>query len=444
MVENKSNNIAAPTEENVSLEANANKMLNQSMINLEKKDSVDSLAEGESSPKVLKTESKRLEKETSKENEKKENKPVENRNQKDFQKIADRVNIAKANNRLMHPNFFETADRVNFEQQNSLANYRRNMTSAIKTEDWIVAVQNLVPAMGIEVTTFTINGRVRRMLKLEAISDNAPIYVPVNKAGANYHYLTNYIGQRVLLAMDRFERTNEQDDNGNNKYIALASISQAEELIGNVIYDEFQHDATKARNEDRVATITQVIASSDFNMVFINYQGLTIPMYERDFHYHSYRHPLKKDAKVGATIKFRITNITKTNYDNMDIVKRDKQRHYDTPSGTRYYIETTHLPFVENPDTRIKKLQQTKTSFLANIVRVSPIEGITVQIGPGWTVKGYLNNPEYKPTVADALQHTPVTVTINSLDFKHRSGQVYIIGFPRGLATPGIDSAMDR
>ena len=155
--------------------------------------------------------------------------------------------------------------------------------------------------------------------------------------GANYRHSASYIGQRKKVVLGEFVDAGH-DDLGNPLFIAYASIKAVENALGDIIYQQFQDDPETAKDQDRLGIITEVVSIDTMHMVFFDYQGMSLTMLERDYHYRTYLHPLEEDAHVGDKIKFKITNITKDTYDNMDSVKEDKEAGKITPEGDRYYI----------------------------------------------------------------------------------------------------------
>lgn len=346
-----------------------------------------------------------------------------------------------------YPDFMETAERVAYADQNEVAEYKRAITADLD-------VNNLVNAMGEESTIFQLGDRLVPMLKMR-LQNGAPIYISINEAGSNYRHLDALVGKSVKIAVTTFDKTGTFDENERPEYIALGSIRQAEFTIGGILYSEYQkalegieENRTDVKEENnsnpiqssftdeiREGVVSEVIDTPRLQMIFIDYRGMAIPMYANQFAYMTYTQPLSNLVNIGDNIRFKISSITKINYEDMDSVKEDIANHRQTPKGLRYLIRTTSLPFRENPEGRVKRLQKSQSSFIAHVVRYDPIRGILVEIAPGWWIKGVLPaSSNYKPSINDEIAHTPVTVRINNLDYTTRRGRCSILAFPRGVA----------
>lgn len=330
-----------------------------------------------------------------------------------------------------YPDFMETAERVPYEQQNEVAEYKRAISDSKVPE-------NLVEATGEEVTVFHLGKRLVPMLKMR-LDNGAPIYIPRNEVGANYRHMPSLIGKKMKISVTTFDQTDYVDDNNQTEYVAIGSIRQAEFIIGGVLYSQYKeaesNDDNSFTDEKRIGQVSVVIDTPDLQMLFINYQGMQIPMYAKQFTYMSYTQPLSDLVHIGDMIRFKISEIKRIKYEDMKDVQEDKNSNRQTPSGLMYLIRTTSLPFRENPNDRVKRLEKSHSAFLAHIVRYNPIKGILVQIAPGWWIKGILpTRTNFKPSINDELAHTPVSVRIESLDYEKMFGRCNIISFPQGVA----------
>ena len=332
---------------------------------------------------------------------------------------TDIVDSTQEKDSPVYPDFMETAERVPYEQQNEVAEYKRAISDNKVPE-------NLVEATGEEVTVFHLGKRLVPMLKMR-LDNGAPIYIPRNEVGANYRHMPSLIGKKMKISVTTFE------------YVAIGSIRQAEFIIGGVLYSQYKDAESKNDNsftdEKRIGQVSVVIDTPDLQMLFINYQGMQIPMYARQFTYMSYTQPLSDLVHIGDMIRFKISEIKRIKYEDMQDVKEDKAADRQTPAGLMYLIRTTSLPFRESPNDRVRRLEKSHSAFLAHIVRYNPIKGILVQIAPGWWIKGVLPvRTNFKPSINDELAHTPVSVRIESLDYDRMFGRCNIISFPQGVA----------
>lgn len=350
----------------------------------------------------------------------------------------------RSNNQI--PDFLKTAEKIPDYMQAELAQHRRNMSSHSKlTED------DLVYAEGESVDTFKTSNGPLTMLKMRIEVNNAPIYIPINHAGVNYRHLDDLVGQRLKVAIDRFVQTNEGEVGA--EYILLGSIQQAEFIIGGTIYSQYLKDKDAVRDVVREGVITQVIYLPEREIeqdgervtlpnrsaVFVDYHGMTIRIKEDQFHYRSLITPLTQRAFIGEKIKFRFTMISKGDYRDTETAKKDVENGIPVPKGIRYFFVATRLPFVQNPNNKIRARLNHKTVFKAYIVRCDPIKGILVEVAPSWWIKGYLPaNAPVQPSQLDATYHTPVVVRLNFVDFTTKSGQCQIIRFPKGVVRRGI------
>lgn len=328
------------------------------------------------------------------------------------------------------PDFLDTAKRVPFESQDFVARFKRENNSGDLDKD------KLVWAIGDEVSNFEVRkGYVTPVLKMHLEEDNTPIYVFANEAGASYRHLDNYIDQRIKIAVSTLLDTDEDDEAGNKAYIALGSIRQAEFVTNRYLYNEMQKDPDAFKSETRLGVITQVIDTPSFRFVSFTYEGVQIGMLAKNFYYQSFMTPLSQVAYIGMKFSFKITDIVETTYEDQAGVEADKQNGRPVPSGIMYQIMTTRLPLLDSPDDEVRSKFERQADFKAHIVRCHPVQGILVEIAPGWIVKGILtNNAPLQPTVADEKAHTPVIVRLDSIDEKTHRGRAFILRFPRGIA----------
>ncbi|MFR0595310.1 hypothetical protein [Limosilactobacillus mucosae] len=335
-------------------------------------------------------------------------------------------------NKRTYPDFLENAERVPYSLQEELTEWRRNLKARL-------APENLVNATGMENTVFEYAGHHTNMLKME-LNNGAPIYIPQNQAGNNFRHMEAYIGRTLKISVDEFIPVpNATDDEGHQEYIALGSIRQAEFTIAGTLYSQLEQErkngSTDFVNQKRVGRIVRVLDRPTPGMLFFEYEGMTIAMLANQFYYMSYRRPFNEVAQVGDQIEFKITDIVRTKFEDSPSVKRAKETGLDTPSGLRYMIVATCLPFRENPDERIRRYEEQHTTFLAHIVSVEPVKGILVEAGQGWWIKGIKpTRLNFHPTAADAVEHTPVSGYIESLDYKRHRGRFIITNFPNGTA----------
>lgn len=354
----------------------------------------------------------------------------ETKNEKDLQDVIDQ----RKEDALKYPNFFENAERVDVDQQTYLAESRR----AFKNGD---LQKGMIYAVGEEETIWTVAGRSVPMLKMRVEENNSAVYVPLPEIGANYRHSASYIGQRKKVVIGDFTDVGK-DKLGNPLFVVYASIKQVENTLGDIIYKQFQEDPDAVKNQDRLGIITEVVTGENVNMVFFDYQGISLTMLERDYHYRSYLHPLSEDARVGEKIKFKITNIVKDDFKNMPSVQEDEKLGKIVPEGERFYIQTSRLSYLPSPDEKVRKLAEQHSYFLGRVVNWNPIKGVIVEIAPGYWLKGFITaGSNIHFSMNDVIKHTKVVVVINRIDMKRRTGQVYIRSCPDGVApaTPDMD-----
>lgn len=362
-----------------------------------------------------------------------------NENEQELQEVLD----ADARDKVTYPLFVKAAEQLTRDQISKLAEIKRNYGSPEKATE-----KDLVNAHGVAVSTYTLGKKHMPMLLMRMDSNDAPVYIPITDGGTSFRHLENFIDQDIKILITKFisfDDVNNKQKKGQH-YIAMGSITNAEQIVGKELYDEFQKNPEEAKNKDRVGVVSRVVVANRLSIVMFNYRGITLGMLERNFHQRSLTHPITRDAYIGKSFKFRISNITKTTYEDMTSVKNDENlSHIELPSGTRYFIETTSLPFIPNYDEEVKKLYEQRAWFSARIARYDSVKGILVEIAPGWWIKGFLPaNSIYKPTIQDQIHHTLVTVRINRIDFEKHTGQAYIHSFPQGVAAPSVDSVMDQ
>lgn len=334
----------------------------------------------------------------------------------------------QSSNQKSQPFFLDAAEKIPFELQGFVADYKRKINYDLTPE-------NLLWAVGEEVSNFEIRkGVVMPVLKMRLEDNQAPVYVFASQAGSNYRHLDNFLDQRVKIAITNFLDCNTQDSEGNEEYIAIGSIQQAEFVINGVLYQEFLQDPEAVKNKDRIGTITQVIDTPDFRFIAFDYHGVQLGMLAKNFYYQTFTHPLSEVAYIGMRFSFRITDIIRAKYEDQDGVKQDIERGMAVPKGLMYQIMTTRLPFLESPDDLVKSRYERGADFKANIVRYHYIRGIIVEIAPGWQVKGIISpNSKIQPSVADAQAHTPVIVRLDKVNLQNRTGRAFIIRFPKGV-----------
>lgn len=329
-----------------------------------------------------------------------------------------------------YPKFIDSSEKIPYNLQNDIADYKRQFSREPNQN-------SLVEGMGEETGTWSFNGQNIIMLKLR-LENMAPIYVPLTEIGSQYKHIDVLVGKTLKLAVTDFIATDTYDDDGHPEFVALGSVQKAEEIISRELmaeYEESQKTDGKFTKEKRIGVITDVIDTDALQMIFFSYKGISLAMYANDFYYRTFAKPLTKVAHIGDRFPFQITSIEKTSYEDLTIVEKNKNGGRFTPKGDRYFIRTTSLPFKENPIDRVKRLEQTRSAFIARIVQYNPIKGIVVEIAPGWWIKGKLSvDSPYEPSEYDAVAHTPVSVRIQSLNYEKRRGVCRIIAFPRGVA----------
>ncbi|QTQ40862.1 hypothetical protein [Lactobacillus taiwanensis] len=328
------------------------------------------------------------------------------------------------------PFFLDCAKRVPVEDQEFVAKLKRE--SNVGNLD----TEALVWAVGDEVSEFEIRKGYRTpVLKMHLEETNTPVYIFANEAGEGYANLDTFIDHRIKIAISTLLDAETIDDEGNAEYIALGSIRQAEFAYGYAWYQEMTDNPEKFKDEIRMGEITQVIDTPNFRFVNFTYQGVQLGMLAKNFYYQSFMHPLSEVAYIGMKFPFKITDIIKSTYEESPSVKRDMKNNRPVPKGIRFQVMTTRLPLLDSPDDEVRSLYDRHADFKAHIVRCHPVEGILVEIAPGWWVKGVLStNSQYQPTIADARQNTPVIVRLDSIDEENHRGRAFIVRFPHGVA----------
>ena len=326
-----------------------------------------------------------------------------------------------------YPDFFDAAEKVPLELQDEVASFKRDINASLDES-------SLIEATGEESAIYRFQDRPVLMLRMR-LENGAAVYIPVNEIGSSYRHVNLLVGKKRKISISTLATVGENDEEGNPLYVAIGSIRQAEFVIGGQLYSEFENNPEDVQGRTFYGVITDVIDNPEHQMIFIDYHGMAIPMYAGDFYYRSYAVPLHTVAKVGNQVHFKITNIERIKYEEMDSVKEDHDRGRITPRGYLYMIRTTALPFRESPDSKVKRLFDRRATFIAHVSNYDPIKGILVEIAPGWFIKGILpSNAPYQPSKMDQLAHTPVAVRINELDYKTRRGNCTILTFPRGVA----------
>lgn len=345
-----------------------------------------------------------------------------------LQAIAENDN-AKSSNDKSYPFFLDAAEKIPFELQGFVADYKRKINYELTPD-------NLLWAVGEEVSNFEIRkGLIMPVLKMRLEENQAPVYVFANQVGSNYPHLDNFLDQRVKIAITNFMDCNTQDNEGNEEYIALGSIQQAEFVVNGVLYQQFLQDPDAVKSKDRIGTITQVIDTSDFEFIAFDYQGVQLGMLAKNFYYQTFTHPLSEVAYIGMKFSFRITDIKKVNYEDQNGIKEHAEKGQVVPKGLMYQVMTTRLPYLTSPDDKVKSLYERGADFRGNIVRYHSIKGIIVEIAPGWWIKGIVSpNSKFQPSAADAKANTPVIVRLQHINLKKRTGRALVIRFPKGVA----------
>ncbi|MCT7696902.1 hypothetical protein [Lactobacillus crispatus] len=332
------------------------------------------------------------------------------------------------NDKQSAPFFLDEAEKIPFELQSFVADYKRQINQKLSPD-------NLLWAVGEEVADFEVkNGQVMPVLKMRVEENAAPVYVFASQAGSNYSHLDNFIDQRVKVAITTFLDAGTKDKDGNEQYIALGSIQQAEFVINGLLYQAMLKDPDAVKNKDRIGKITQVIDTPDFRFISFEYQGAELGMLAKNFYYQTWTKPLSQVAYIGMKFPFRITNIIKAKYEDQEGVKKDIAEGRPVPKGLMYQVLTTRLLFLESPDKDVESKFERGADFKGYIVQYHPIMGILVEVAPGWWCKGILSaNSPIKPSIADAQQHTPVIVHLEKINPKTRTGRAWIKRFPHGV-----------
>lgn len=327
------------------------------------------------------------------------------------------------------PDLLQTAMTVPNELLTEVAKYKRDLKNDLDNK-------NLVWAIGDEVATFKVNGIPMQVLKLHLELNDVPVYVFQKQAGINCHSLNSFIGRKTKLGIYTMLETNRYDEQDNMLYIALGSIQEAEFVVGGQLFSKFEHDPESVKDEKRIGLVTHVLDTPSKQLVFFTYNGIHLVMLAKDFYYQTWSKPLKNEAYVGLKFEFRITDIVRTTYEKQLGIQENAKggKDYINPTGTMYRISTSRLSFLPSPEAKVEDLYKREACFLAHVVGYDAVKGIRVEIAPGWTTKGILKNTSpFKPSVQDAIHHTPVTVQIQSLDMENRTGRCNILNFPQGV-----------
>lgn len=332
------------------------------------------------------------------------------------------------------PNFIDESEKIPYDDQSLIAEYKR-LTNTDQSSE------TLLTGIGEESGLWDFSGKAVRFLKLR-LSNRVAVYVPQNEIGAQWQHMDILVGKEFKLAIVDFMATDTYDDEGHPEYVVLGSMKQAEYIVSKELMNEYEkaekEKETSFTSKRRHGVITDVIDTPELQIIFFNYRGISLAMYENDFVYSTYLQPLNKIAHIGDHISFQITSIEKTRYEDLDITMA-KSTNDNAPKGERYFIRTTSLPYREDPIKRVERLQKSGGTCIAHIWKYNPIVGILVEIAPGWHIKAILSNHSpYKPSINDEIAHTPVSIRIESLDKKNRMGVCRILAFPQGVARSGI------
>lgn len=328
-------------------------------------------------------------------------------------------------------NFVDNAEKVPYELQNKIADYKRQVARHKEPD-------NLLDGMIEETGNWSYGKRNLLMAKMR-LKIGPAIYIPLSEIGAQYRHIDVLVGKSMKVAVTDFLATDTFDKDGHAEYVAIGSIREAEYIIGHQLMQEYQESQEKDGHfttQQRTGIITDVIDTDKLQMIFFQYRGMSLGMYENDFTYRTYTIPLHTIAHIGDTIHFQIRSIRETTYEDLDTVKKQNQNSTNNlPKGKRYFIRTTCLPYRQNPNTKVKRLEKSGGAFIAHITRYDPIKGILVEIAPGWEIKAKLSvDAPYKPSLLDEMAHTPVTVRILHVKYETRRGVCQILSFPQGVA----------
>lgn len=329
------------------------------------------------------------------------------------------------------PNFMEVAERIPYRNQADVADIMRRLRDNLSSE-------NLIDAIGEQATVYRLRNRQVPMLVMR-LKNGSAVYVPISEIGSSYRHIEFLVGKVYKIAITNFVETGDLDQDQNPEYIVMGSIRQAEFVIGRELFREFTQaqnaEDTSFVDQTREGVITDVVDTVDLQMIFFKYRGMSLAMYANDYDYMSYTKPLHTIAKAGEPIRFKISNIRQGRFEDADSVQNDINNGRPTPRGIRYFVRTSSLDFRTNPVDKVRALEKSRAAFIARMVRYNPIKGILVEIAPGWWIKGILSNESpLKPTIDDGFANTPVTVRIEQLNYKNRTGKCRIISFPQGLA----------
>lgn len=102
-----------------------------------------------------------------------------------LQAIAENDN-AKSSNDKSYPFFLDAAEKIPFELQGFVADYKRKINYELTPD-------NLLWAVGEEVSNFEIRkGLIMPVLKMRLEENQAPVYVFANQVGSNYPHLDSF------------------------------------------------------------------------------------------------------------------------------------------------------------------------------------------------------------------------------------------------------------
>lgn len=389
---------------------------------------------------------------------------------------------AYSSNLISHYNTVANAiakmDQLSKDNQFESDVYRYTRRSLSETENQF-DIEKILPEATIVQASPIIDGDQRFIIAQIKSSNlygklaNAQVLIPTSEFGFSItnNNLEMDIGQRIRIGILGFIDMSKIDPS-NDGFILLGSVAIAEWIIqDNLFYRTtswlISHKYLNTKDFGR-ATINLtanvknkkdtsiplkidkqfvngntysaeiVNFSQNNNAVYVKYEGIKLLIFKTDFTYATRTEEVEKIVSNKEHVDFTLTSLRRRKALGLDKVMDSyiyKLLGKQTIVPQYEYRITLNSKLLEdNPAATVKKMYDSKATYVANVVNVDPIYGVFVEVAPTIIYKAN-DITNLRPTYRDGRAYTRCVIRIDHInkdDPKH--GKATILSYPDGLA----------
>lgn len=226
-----------------------------------------------------------------------------------------------------------------------------------------------------------------------------------------------------------------------NKYIGIKDIGKAVVRFRNVkqAKDDTVPITIDKKYVDNNTYTAEILNYSQLNSsIYIKYKGIRLNIYKNNFTHSVRTEEINKIVSNKTHVNFTLTSVRRRKAQNLNKVmdsyvyellgKKTIVPEYE------YSLILNSKIYEDDPTTTVKKMYDSKATYIANVVNVDPIYGVFVEVAPSIIYKAR-DITNLRPTYRDSRAYTRCVIKIDSIDDKDpRHGKATILSYPDGLA----------